>query len=433
MAVPFTITPTAGEKKFVIEPEGINGPLGTKVLTDLNLFGMNKKPYGEKLNTDLYRLLENFSCPEQTFSIESIPTTSQVVVNNDVEMLFSKNDSIEIVYSTNNNGSYTVDSSSYDGTTNQTTITLQSSTLDTSVADGSIGYPGVPQDERTLGKGNGINKPLKGQLWYNSTTGTIYVYKANNYSGEGIDTRQYLPTEWVSINKVETGNTEPTQEPEQGYLWYDTANNQLNVYDTDTGGWTSVAQRYVRLDGTSTMTGSLDLGSNKVINVTDPTDLQEAATKNYVDTELDNFVFDDLADATVASPSVDDGVYWDGSQWVNGHNFVLVSGDTITGALTVDGNLSTGGNFDATGTITSGGNGTINGDLSVSGDLTTGALTATADGTTLTYDGHAIWHAGNDGSGSGLDAELWDGAQKYVSTSDPTSTDGNDGDIWFKL
>ena len=34
----------------------------------------------------------------------------------------------------------------------------------------------------------------------------------------------------------------------------------------------------------SSITSDLDLNSHKLINVTDPTNLQDAATKNYVDT-----------------------------------------------------------------------------------------------------------------------------------------------------
>ena len=48
---------------------------------------------------------------------------------------------------------------------------------------------------------------------------------------------------------------------------------------------TSIATK-VPLDGTGTMTGSLDLGTNKILNVVDPTGSQDAATKAYADTKL---------------------------------------------------------------------------------------------------------------------------------------------------
>ena len=36
-----------------------------------------------------------------------------------------------------------------------------------------------------------------------------------------------------------------------------------------------------------------------------------------------------------------------------------------------------------------------------------------------------------DGSGSGIDADLWDGGHKHISTSNPSG--GQNGDIWFKV
>ena len=49
-----------------------------------------------------------------------------------------------------------------------------------------------------------------------------------------------------------------------------------------------------------------------------------------------------------------------------------------------------------------------------SGDTMTGALTVPSlavSGSTATVSGNKVWHAGNDGSGSGLDADLLDGLQ----------------------
>src|SRR5277367_2470130 len=46
--------------------------------------------------------------------------------------------------------------------------------------------------------------------------------------------------------------------------------------------------RYLDVNGSDTMTSNLNVGNNKVINVTDPVNLQDAATKNYVDSSLNN-------------------------------------------------------------------------------------------------------------------------------------------------
>jgi hypothetical protein len=41
-------------------------------------------------------------------------------------------------------------------------------------------------------------------------------------------------------------------------------------------------------DGQTTATGNLNMGTNKITNLTDPTSAQDAATKNYVDTYVGN-------------------------------------------------------------------------------------------------------------------------------------------------
>jgi len=46
---------------------------------------------------------------------------------------------------------------------------------------------------------------------------------------------------------------------------------------------TSIGTKLTK-DGTDAMTGNLDLGTNKIVNVVDPTSAQDATTKNYVDT-----------------------------------------------------------------------------------------------------------------------------------------------------
>ena len=48
----------------------------------------------------------------------------------------------------------------------------------------------------------------------------------------------------------------------------------------------------------------------------------------------------------------------------------------------------------------------------------------------LTTNGNKVWHAGNDGSGSGLDADLYQGRHIYVQTTTPSSP--SEGDVWIK-
>lgn len=69
---------------------------------------------------------------------------------------------------------------------------------------------------------------------------------------------------------------------------------------------------YVRLDGTSPLTASLDLDGNAVVNLAEPTDLTDAATKSYVDTTVStslSTVHDNVAQLTFADDSVQTTAY----------------------------------------------------------------------------------------------------------------------------
>src|SRR5271156_227838 len=46
--------------------------------------------------------------------------------------------------------------------------------------------------------------------------------------------------------------------------------------------------RYVDVNGSDAMTANLNVGNNNIINVLDPFNPQDAATKNYVDNSLNN-------------------------------------------------------------------------------------------------------------------------------------------------
>jgi outer membrane murein-binding lipoprotein Lpp len=60
-------------------------------------------------------------------------------------------------------------------------------------------------------------------------------------------------------------------------------NTSVNSLVTDVNALEALQSLYVLLDGTRAMTGALNLGNHKIINVTNPTLPQDAATKAYVD------------------------------------------------------------------------------------------------------------------------------------------------------
>jgi len=127
--------------------------------------------------------------------------------------------------------------------------------------------PVQPMGSAELGAGNGINAPIVGQLWYNTTNNSLYVYTAAN---------QFEPTAGTAVY---TGS-QPTN-PMLGNLWYNAAIPQLEVYNGT--AFVSVAALYLPLAG-GTLTGALSMSNNQIHNVQNPTAASDAATKQYVDT-----------------------------------------------------------------------------------------------------------------------------------------------------
>jgi hypothetical protein len=64
-----------------------------------------------------------------------------------------------------------------------------------------------------------------------------------------------------------------------------------------------------------------------------------------------------------------------------------------------------------------------------------GTRKTTIDYNGITYNGNTVWHAGNDGPGSGLDADLVDGYQsaRDAATVNTVAIRNGSGDIWTRL
>jgi len=112
---------------FIIGPGELNGPSGLARNSDLELYGFGALRWGEGVDQNLYRLLENFACPRKITgdSHPSLPGSP---------------------------GGY----------------------------DDTI-HPVMPKDESDLGTGNGITTPLLGQFWYDTTSKTAFLYDGTNW------------------------------------------------------------------------------------------------------------------------------------------------------------------------------------------------------------------------------------------------------------
>jgi len=129
----------------------------------------------------------------------------------------------------------------------QAAFTLRQFTGDGTTTVFNTNAPGV---QKVLVFLNGVLLRLTDDFTYNSSTGAI--------------TFLATPTSSDTIEVLLTGDADLV-----GLELLGIANHDLITVDSS---------------GNVTLQGELDMGSNKIINVTDPTAAQDAATKNYVDT-----------------------------------------------------------------------------------------------------------------------------------------------------
>jgi len=80
----------------------------------------------------------------------------------------------------------------------------------------------------------------------------------------------------------------------------DTLQEIATAINNDAGLYTTLNNGKLNRDGTQAMTGALAMGANKITGVGDPTNAQDAATKNYVDTGVSSGVTIAISAASTA-------------------------------------------------------------------------------------------------------------------------------------
>lgn len=251
MAINYIIKDASGTIKISLPPSGVDSPGGVHHNSSLTLYGESHTQWGRGIQQNLYRMLGNFSCASKVLN-DYNPTTG---LNN------------------------------YNPST----------------------QPILPKDYHDLGSENGINDPVSGQIWHNSTDNKLYYWTGSSWIAVG------------SAGGMPSGGS-------LGSLYYDTVSGELKVYNGS--AWVNVGQNYLRLDGTSIMGGILDMNTHRIINVVDPTSNQDASTKKYVD---DNIVTVNNTISTLTTTIGTD--YY--TKTAADSRYVNVAGDTMTGTLNI--------------------------------------------------------------------------------------------------
>jgi hypothetical protein len=358
-------------------------------------------------------------------------------------------------------------------------LTLLDGILDTSTSMFLIGknYPGygeLQQENFVRLLESGANsvapaRPIKGQLWYDTVTNKLKIYDGTVFKGTG-------PT---------TSSTAPTT-PVTGDLWWDTVNDQLKTYTS--GAWKVIGPTYSKVEG---LTGAVvetvydsvnaahilgtnwDKGARTAIFSKDSTFTPNVAISGFGVIRPGLNININSSNPFSITPTGSSGVALVNGSTGGNVDIQANVGGTLTSALRINGSTGLVTVFDdptnnlgiATkqyvDVATSGTDTNLNANVAIinasiavltanaaaqansltnlnniKANIASPTFTGTPLSTTPSTDDSSTKIATTAFVKNSIAAatnSLWQGSTKFVSTVEPSSGDGADGDIWFQI
>lgn len=300
---------------FTIAAGSFNGPGGAVASSSLRLYGRGALEWGESVDEDLLRLAENFNSatpPPYALGGQLWFQTKFYWLHTGTTWYLLDPDSPSAWTNIGPTGTNAVQG----GVTGLTTPGV--STI------GSYWYTAAagPFTPSTDAFGNAIKantlyrydsayqQQAPGWIERTSSSKTVAPVDGVDYPDKNLLVWDEFQAMWVAPPTSIASDSAPSS-ASVGSFWWDTLNDQLNVWDGS--AWVGV----ILASGTEAMAADLDMGSFNVVNVADPSNPQDAMTLNYADL-----------------------------------NYVSLGGDIMTGALTLPAQVYPLGNSDNAATIT---------------------------------------------------------------------------------
>lgn len=405
---------------FQIVPGAYNGPGSANPQTSLRLYGRGALEWGESVDEDLVRLLENSASatPPQlrSYTANDVcfvpPLTAPLFGQLWFRCKLYKYDTVlanwyRWDYSTQTWIAAVPLGTTWQVTDVNTVAPFRSPACTSAPFTGGLGDPAIVNPAlQTIGnyiwdQNGGAAIPTDPQTqklyrwdqFYKEYSATWlereYEIVSDGVTPTGLPTCEMLVWNggaWT-VPGGATVSTTPPVPPQPGQLWFNPTTCVLSVWNSCTSTWDQIVTvpfaniTYLRLDGTNSMSGILDMGGFRIINLGTPTLATDAATKGYTDSAI----------TTALGGATGPFLKLDGTN------------TPTTGVITLGANLNANSNK----------------------VLNLATPTSGSDGANKTYVDMAL-HPDSGTVGTPATPVY------FASLAAPTNPQGNDGDLWFQ-